>query len=359
EAIETFAKISTNTTEVLSLVKGFDFSTLQSTMKDLQAHALKQEEESAAWTKQDTSEIKSMITEIYHAFKGQSSSAPSSSVTPTLALTNILVNVKGKNATNTATEEPPSHIEGEIEVPKMAILIHQSNLLNSQEAPKIYKGKVIATESKEDPSKKPVPASTIARPDPDEEVKVPYMINGKMYYLADKEMQAYLDKEEKLRKAVEEARLLAISKPKVIKVVQEEAENIGLDPKKIASSKVGEKFKKAQDAEHEVLKRQHTEKVRKSLKLRKHKFDSYIWTISSRLKPEPITDIKIHPKTKPVVIIIYRGTDGRNFDVHKPFSFAAFGIFELDELREIIPKKKNGTRNIWNWNPRSSSWVGM
>ncbi|GKD10790.1 hypothetical protein Tco_1190475, partial [Tanacetum coccineum] len=37
EAIETFAKISTNTTEVVSLVKNFDFSTLQSTMKDLQA----------------------------------------------------------------------------------------------------------------------------------------------------------------------------------------------------------------------------------------------------------------------------------------------------------------------------------
>ncbi|GJT41152.1 hypothetical protein Tco_0941017 [Tanacetum coccineum] len=47
EAIETFSKISTNTTEVLSLVKDFDFSTLESTVKDLQAHALKQEEVSA------------------------------------------------------------------------------------------------------------------------------------------------------------------------------------------------------------------------------------------------------------------------------------------------------------------------
>nr|GFA51731.1 hypothetical protein [Tanacetum cinerariifolium] len=35
-----------------------------------------------------------------------------------------------------------------------------------------------------------------------------------------------------------------------------------------------------------------------------------------------------------------RGTDGRNFDVHKPFAFGEFGIFELDELREIIPTKK-------------------
>ncbi|GKG28191.1 hypothetical protein Tco_0406518 [Tanacetum coccineum] len=40
----------------------------------------------------------------------------------------------------------------------------------------------------------------------------------------------------------------------------------------------------------------------------------------------------------------YIGTDGRNFDVHKPFAFGtfgAFGISELDELREIIPKRKN------------------
>ncbi|GJU51711.1 hypothetical protein Tco_1221266 [Tanacetum coccineum] len=101
EAIETFAKISTNTTV---------------------AHALKQEEVSATWTKsstnmawnlssrmiaieisqtalkhevsslrQDTSEIKSVMTEIYQAFKGQSSSAPSSSVIPTLALTMIVL----------------------------------------------------------------------------------------------------------------------------------------------------------------------------------------------------------------------------------------------------------------------------
>ncbi|GJZ00211.1 hypothetical protein Tco_0517640, partial [Tanacetum coccineum] len=158
----------------------------------------------------------------------------------------------------------------------------------------------------EDPSKKRVPASTIVCPDPDKEVKVPYMINGKMCHLTDKEMQAYMDREEKLRKAAEEERLLAISKYEVIKVVQEEAKNIGLDPKKIASAKAGEKFKKAQDAEHQVLKREHTEKVRKSLELRKHKFENYMWTINSRLKPKTITDIKIHPKTKPVVISLQR-----------------------------------------------------
>nr|GEV89501.1 hypothetical protein [Tanacetum cinerariifolium] len=63
-------------------------------------------------------------------------------------------------------------------------------------------------------------------------------------------------------------------------------------------------------------------------------------TGSRILKPKKITNVKIHPNTKPVVITIYRGTDGRNFDVHNPFAFGAFGISKLDELREIIPKKK-------------------
>ncbi|GKC27225.1 hypothetical protein Tco_1034519, partial [Tanacetum coccineum] len=118
---------------------------------------------------------------------------------------------------------------------------------------KIDKGKGIKTKSDDDPSKKLVKASSIVRPDPDE---------------------------------------------------PEEAEKIGLDPKAIKCAKAGEMFKKSQDAEHVILKRQHTKKVIKSLELRKHKYDSYMWTISSRLKLEPITDIKIHSKTKTVVITV-------------------------------------------------------
>ncbi|GJV51890.1 hypothetical protein Tco_1447631 [Tanacetum coccineum] len=272
-----------------------------------------------------------MMTKMYAAFQGQSSSAPSSSVTPTLALPDIQANVEGENANTTATKEPPSHTEGETEEPTLAIPISSipstaipptqaqpiTSIIiypeSSQETPKIDKGKGIATESDDDPSKKLVKASSIVRPGPDELV----------------------------RKAEEEARLLAMTKPEVIKVVQEEDEKIGLDPKAIKGAKAGEIFKKAQDAKHGVLKRQHTEKVRKSLELRKNKYDSYMWTIKSRLKPEPIIDIKIHLKTKPVVITVYRGTDGINFEVHKPFLPSAFGISELDELREIIPKKKN------------------
>ncbi|GJT65154.1 hypothetical protein Tco_1016634 [Tanacetum coccineum] len=48
EATKTFTRLSSNITKVLSLVKGLDFSALLSTVKDLQAHALKQEEASTA-----------------------------------------------------------------------------------------------------------------------------------------------------------------------------------------------------------------------------------------------------------------------------------------------------------------------
>nr|GEV70903.1 hypothetical protein [Tanacetum cinerariifolium] len=194
DAIETFSKIFTNTTE---------------------AHALKQKE-AAAWAKsstnmawnlgskmtankicqtalksevsslrQDISKIKSMMTEIYQDFKGQSSSAPSSSVTSTLALTNIPTNVEGENATNTTTEEPHSHTEAEIEHLKMAVLISS----------------ITPTKADEDSSKKLVHASSIVCPDLDEQLKLN-------------------------------------SWPEVIKVVQEEAEKIRLDSKKISSAKV-------------------------------------------------------------------------------------------------------------------------
>ncbi|GJX35058.1 hypothetical protein Tco_0246615 [Tanacetum coccineum] len=106
-------------------------------------------------------------------------------------------------------------------------------------------------------------------------------------------------------------------------------------------AKEGEKFKKAQDAELKVLNKERNEKLRKSLELRKHKYENYMWTIDNRLKPEKIIDVKIHPHTKLVVVTVYRITDKRTFEVHNPFMFGAFGISELDKLREIIPKNKN------------------
>ncbi|GKB02951.1 hypothetical protein Tco_0831040 [Tanacetum coccineum] len=326
-------------TELLKVIKN--------AIKDNTAHALKQDEELATWAKsstnmawnlgsrlssleraqnhiqssmsslkEDTHSIKNMMTGMYKFFKGQSSS----SVTPALALTHIPA-----NPTNTASEEPLSHTEGETEEPKIVVPISSiqpteipptqdqlitiitTHLESSQAASRINKGKGIVTELEEDSSKKLVLASTIIHHDPN--VLITYTINQEVYHLTAEQLQAQMDKEELIKKAKEEARIFAISKLK--------------------------------DAEDHLLKREHTEKVKRSLELRLHKFENYMWTINNRLKPETITDIRIHPKTKPVVIIVYIGTDGRNFDVHKPFVFGAFGISKLDELREIIPKKKN------------------
>ncbi|GJT27098.1 retrovirus-related pol polyprotein from transposon TNT 1-94 [Tanacetum coccineum] len=327
EAIQTFAKISTATTEILFVVKGFDFSTLQSAVKDLQAHALKQDDQLADWVKsftnmawnlgsrisgleraqnhinfnmsslkEDTLSIKSMMTEMYTVFKGQPSSAPSGSVTLTLALTYIPANVEGENATHTATEEPPSHTEGETDanmqekpdetkqsteanIKFIDPSTHQPQITQAQPITIIHpepfvqqrEGKGISTDDQAENQTKLVKASSIVHPDPDAPVLVPYTINGKLHYLTDEQIQEYLDKEEKIKKAKEEARLFEMTKPE----------------------------------------------VKSSRKLRMLNMQS------------------LRENT------LRRGTDGRNFDVHKPFLFGEFGISELDELREIIPKKKN------------------
>ncbi|GJT35334.1 hypothetical protein Tco_0925753 [Tanacetum coccineum] len=247
--------------------------------------------------KEDTLSIKSMMTEMYEVFKGQSSSAPSGSVTPTLALTYIPANIEGENETNTTTKVPPSYTEGETdankqEKPKEPKHSTDANIefIGSSTQPSITQaqlitiinpepivqqreGKGIATDEQVEDQRKLVKASSIVHPNPDAPILVPYMINGKLFHLTAEQIEAHLDKEEKIRKAEEEARLIAINNPEVIKLVREEAKKLGIHPKEAITAKAG--------------------------------------------------------------------TDGRTFDVHNPFAFGDFGISELDELREIIPKKKN------------------
>ncbi|GKB79064.1 hypothetical protein Tco_0945959 [Tanacetum coccineum] len=234
-------------------------------MKDLQARTLKQEEAPASWIKSSTNMAWNLGSRMTAAFEGQPSSVPSGSVTPTLALTHIPANVEGENATNTATEEPPSHTEGILKTQQWQFQYHQFIPLKSNQL----------------------------------------MINQSPRH-------------------------------EVIKLVQEEAEKIGLDPRKIASAKAGKKFKKAQDSEHEVLKREHSKKVKRLTELNRRRAEEYMWTMTNRIKPEPITDVRIHPNTKPIVASIFRINDKRNFDVHQPFKFSDFGITELDEL---VPKQ--------------------
>nr|GEU44267.1 retrovirus-related Pol polyprotein from transposon TNT 1-94 [Tanacetum cinerariifolium] len=71
--------------------------------------------------------------------------------------------------------------------------------------------------------------------------------------------------------------------------------------------------KKIQDVEHQVLKREHSQKARKAIELRKKRLEQYMWTTLSRLRPKPIIDVKIHPNSKLTVLTIYRANDRRNF----------------------------------------------
>ncbi|GJR50376.1 retrovirus-related pol polyprotein from transposon TNT 1-94 [Tanacetum coccineum] len=153
-------------------------------------------------------------------------------------------------------------------------------------APKADRGKEIATDDVESP-KKLVKASSKVSPDLNEPVRVPYEIHRKLYHLTNDEIQEHLDKEEKMKKATKEAKLLAMSKPELIKVVHEEASKL-----------------------------EHSQKVKKAMELR---------------KKDSIN----------ILISVYKGTDRRNFEVHNPFKFGNFGITELDELGPIIQKKKN------------------
>ncbi|GKC59057.1 hypothetical protein Tco_1086655, partial [Tanacetum coccineum] len=115
-----------------------------------------------------------------------------------------------------------------------------------------------------------VKASTKVRPDPDTLVLVPYEINGKMYKLTEEQIQAHLDKEEDLEKAVREAKL---SKPELIKVVHEEATKARVDPKALSSKKGGQEFVKIQDAKIKVHNKEHSKKIKRAEELRQKRID--------------------------------------------------------------------------------------
>nr|GFB54264.1 hypothetical protein [Tanacetum cinerariifolium] len=68
-------------------------------------------------------------------------------------------------------------------------------------------------------------------------------------------------------------------------VIRKEAKKLKIDLKEAISTKAGETFKKAQDADHEVLKREHYKKVKSLIELNKRKAKEYMWTMTDRIKP--------------------------------------------------------------------------
>nr|GEY45717.1 hypothetical protein [Tanacetum cinerariifolium] len=179
-------------------------------------------------------------------------------------------------ATNKKIEEASKTL-AKISTQTIEILSSAQPIIIIQPKPSVpqREGKCIVTDDQAEFQRKVIKASSIVHLDLDEPVRVEFMINGKIVYLTEQEIQEYSDKEEEIKKAKEEARLNAIRKTEVIKVARKEAKKLGIHKKEAITSKA-----------------------------------------------------------------VYRGTDGRNFDVHKPFLFRAFDISELNELREIIPKKK-------------------
>ncbi|GJU96502.1 hypothetical protein Tco_1321258 [Tanacetum coccineum] len=161
------------------------------------------------------------------------------------------------------TKEPSSNTEGEHVAMKDDTKNPKSD--KTEEEPTNAK---IATDDVESLVKL-VYASKVVQEDPDEPIRVPYMINGKMYHLTNDEINEQLEKEDKIKKATEEAKRLEMTKTEVIKIVQEKAKKIGIDPKKIISAKAGEKFKKAQDAKMQVLKIKHSQNVKRLVELNK------------------------------------------------------------------------------------------
>ncbi|GJW40505.1 hypothetical protein Tco_0066350 [Tanacetum coccineum] len=318
------SSLDRSSTTISDLYKGLDVITqllkdINNDVKDDHAaHSLKQEEASAAWTKSSTNmawNLGSRMTAIeisqttLKRFQGSNPLHLLQYVTPTLALTHIPANVKGENATNTATEEPPSHTEGETRDTTMAIpisSIHPTEVQPTHDQPITL---VISH---------PENSHATLRIDKGKGLQLSQMRIPKKDWCLH-QPSFYWDKEEKIKKADEEAKLLAMSRPKVIKVVREEAKKLGIDPKEAISTKAGETFKKAQDAEHEVLKREHSKKVKRLTKLNKRRAKEYMWTMTNRIKPERIIDIRIHPNTKPIIAFVFRDNDKRNIDVHQPF----------------------------------------
>ncbi|GJT37748.1 hypothetical protein Tco_0937613 [Tanacetum coccineum] len=164
EATEAYTKNSSTLTELL----------LMTAIESSQA-AIRSDISSL---KQDTSEIKSMKSEIYHAFKEPPSHTEGEHIAmkddkaeeePTRAV--ALIESSSRLPLTDPIFEIPTH-----EVQPITTIIS-----TSQSEPSVpqREGKGIATEEQLKSTKKLAPASKVIREDPDEPIRVPYMINGK------------------------------------------------------------------------------------------------------------------------------------------------------------------------------------
>ncbi|GJV68014.1 putative reverse transcriptase domain-containing protein [Tanacetum coccineum] len=340
-AAEAYIKNSSNLTKLPSLAKSSTSMALTlgpriTNIKFTQA-AIQSDISSL---KQDTSEIKSMMTEIFNAFKGQSSFAPLSSMpTTTLAITEDCDEKADKEqeparatrAVPISTVRPLMRLGQELEMMRSPSTIKLTNTVLEIPLPKS------GTEIELIGSLRPQPTDTIPEVP---QAQLTGLVTDITPPSQPESSQATLriDKgKEKVTNDTDEStrRLVPASR----KVRQDPDEAAEVDPKILASAKVGQEFKKIQDAEMKVLNKEHSEKIKMSRELTKKRIEKYRWTTSSRLKPETITDVKIHPNTKLFAMIIFKGIDKRNFDV--PFQLCPFrALPEYMLLIQLSGRKK-------------------
>ncbi|GJT12318.1 retrovirus-related pol polyprotein from transposon TNT 1-94 [Tanacetum coccineum] len=288
EAIETYTKNLTNLTELLTLVKIFNFQGLKSLVESLQATTLSQDGHLASWvkgenvTQADSKEPPShtkgenddMQTKEDKIGKEQEFKEPTSVV--------LVSSFRPLESTTSASTVKLTNTLLEIQTPNFGAKIELIGSLRPQptETPTLEAQPITTIICKL------VPASKVVREDPDEPVRVTYMINENMHYLTNDEINAHIKKEIRSR-------------------------------------------------------REHSQKVKRVMELNKKRAKQYMWTISNRLKPESITDARIHPNSKPAVLKVFRNNNKRNFQVYSPFKFTDFEVTELVKLGLIIQKKKN------------------
>ncbi|GJS50218.1 hypothetical protein Tco_0600339, partial [Tanacetum coccineum] len=216
EAIEAYTKNSTNLTQLLTLVKTFDFSGIKSIIESLKAVVDARNDHLAKWAKPSTNLAYSNLT--YIATKETPSytegekddMVTKESIEKEPTKNPEVENVKKEP--KSASRPIPVTIVRPLTKPALELeMIGSSSRIQLTDTilePDRGKGKV--TDDVESPPKL-VKASSKVRPAPDEPVRVPFEINGKLYHLTNEEIQ----------------------------VVHEEAAKAGVDPKILASSKGG------------------------------------------------------------------------------------------------------------------------
>ncbi|GKE15515.1 hypothetical protein Tco_1423092 [Tanacetum coccineum] len=154
-----------------------------------------------------------MVTEMFQAFKGISTSTPSGSATvPTVTQLKVSATVGGEfTKIETIKEAKTEHVKKEFEVTDVD--------MESEHQPQPDRGKGKVTNDVESPPKLDK-ASSVVRPNPDK--------------------PAHYESQERNQKIVKEAKLLEMTKPELIKVVHEEAAKARVDPKILASAKGGQ-----------------------------------------------------------------------------------------------------------------------